>query len=264
VPELAEVEFFRRQWNPGLGQKIVEVQLHGRKRLFRGSDPKAIVQHLTGSQFLRSYARGKQMLFKFSRENWIGIHLGMTGELRIELSAFRQKKHDHFVLRQASRALVFSDARLFGRVRFHRGKGFPDWWLASGPELLSDQFDQPFVDAFLDRHARAPIKAVILMQSGFAGVGNWMADEILWRAKITPARLAGKLRHRERQCIYEQTKFVACEAMRTFAKDFSDPPKTWLIHQKWKPDGICPKHRTELEHAIIGGRSTVWCVRCQK
>ena len=158
----------------------------------------------------------------------------------------------------------FVDARLFGRVRFHRGKAFPDWWLASGPDLLSDQFDQTFLDAFLDRHARAPIKAVILMQSGFAGVGNWMADEILWRAKITPARLAGKLRARERESILEQTRFVAREAMRTLAKDFSDPPADWLIHQKWKPEGICPKHRTELERAIIGGRSTVWCLRCQK
>ena len=261
---MAEVDFFRRRWDPGLGQKIVEVQLHGRKRLFRGSDPKAIVQHLTGSQLLRSYARGKQMLFKFSRENWIGIHLGMTGELRIEPAAFRPAKHDHFVLRQARRALVFSDARLFGRVRFHRGKGLPDWWLTSGPDLLSDQFDQPFLDAFLDRHARAPIKAVILMQSGFAGVGNWMADEILWRAKITPARLAGKLKPPERQSILDQTKFVSREAMRTFAKDFSDPPNGWLIHQKWKPEGICPKHGTELARAIVGGRSTVWCQLCQK
>ena len=177
------------------------------------TDPKAIVQHLTGSQFLRSYARGKQMLFKFSCENWIGIHLGMTGELRIEPAAFLPAKHDHFLLRQTRRALVFCDARLFGRVRLHRGKDFPDWWLASGPDLLADQFNQPFVDAFLDRHGRAPIKAVILKQDGFAGVGNWMADEILWRAKITPARLAGKLRPHERHSIHEQTKFVAREAM---------------------------------------------------
>jgi formamidopyrimidine-DNA glycosylase len=81
MPELAEVEFFRKQWDADLGQKIVAVQLHLRKRIFRGSDPREIVKHLTGRRFLRSAARGKQMLFSFSGGNWIGIHLGMTGKL---------------------------------------------------------------------------------------------------------------------------------------------------------------------------------------
>ena len=92
MPELAEVEFYRRQWDPGLRQKIVRVQLHARKWIFRGSNPRVIVRELTGSRFLRSFAWGKQMLFEFSggnpetigaRENirsWIGIHLGMTGK----------------------------------------------------------------------------------------------------------------------------------------------------------------------------------------
>jgi len=102
------------------------------------------------------------------------------------------------------------------------------------------------------------------MQNGFAGVGNWMADEILWRSKINPAQLAGKLRAKERREILDQTKFVAREAMRTLAKDFSDPPEDWLIHQKWKANGICPRHGIKLSHAIVGGRSTVWCSRCQK
>ena len=78
MPELAEVEFYRRQWDPGLGQKIVAVQLHAQKRIFRGSDPRAMKRELTGRRFLRSFAWGKQMLFQFSGGNWIGIHLGMT------------------------------------------------------------------------------------------------------------------------------------------------------------------------------------------
>ena len=53
MPELAEVEYFRRQWDPGLGQKIVSVQLHPRKRIFRGANARALVRHLTGSRFLR-------------------------------------------------------------------------------------------------------------------------------------------------------------------------------------------------------------------
>src|SRR3954468_16959144 len=119
MPELAEVEYYRRQWDPGLAQKIMRVQVHPAKRIFRGSNPRALVREITGSRFLRSSSWGKQMLFEFSGANWIGIHLGMTGTLRIEPQGFRPEKHDQLVVHQAKRALVFRDARLFGRVRFH-------------------------------------------------------------------------------------------------------------------------------------------------
>ena len=84
MPELAEVEYYRRQWDPGVGQEILRVQLHAGKRIFRESNPREIVRALAGSRFLRSSSWGKQMLFEFSGGNWIGIHLGMTGTLRIE------------------------------------------------------------------------------------------------------------------------------------------------------------------------------------
>jgi formamidopyrimidine-DNA glycosylase len=264
MPELAEVEFFRKQWDPGLGQKIVAVQLHPRKRIFRGSDPRKIVKDLTGRRFMRSHARGKRMFFEFSGGNWIGIHLGMTGKLRTEPPGFRPEKHDHFALQQTRQALVFRDARLFGRVRFHHGKSEPEWWRAGGPEISSDEFDRAFVNAFLDGHGRAPIKAVVLMQDGFAGIGNWMADEILWRAGIAPSVLAGALSSTQRARLLRETRFVASESLRIIGPAFADPPADWLIHQKWKRDGICPRHRSRLRKATIGGRTTAWCPRCQK
>ena len=264
MPELAEVEFFRRQWDCGLNQKIIAVQLHPRKRIFRGTNPRDIVSRLTGRRFLRSFARGKQMLFEFSGGNWIGIHLGMTGKLRIESAAFRPQKHDHFVLYQRGCALVFTDPRQFGRVRFRHGEDEPGWWRSDVPEITSRKFNQEFLDQFLNRHRKAPIKAVVLMQNGFSGIGNWMADEILWRARIHPAASSGKLTAKKRESLFRETKFVAKESLRTLGKDFSDPPRGWLIHQKWNRRGICPRHRTALRHATIGGRTTAWCPRCQK
>src|SRR5437868_4217963 len=231
MPELAEVEFYRRQWDPGLGQKIVRVQLHAQKRIFRGSNPRTMARKLTGRRFLRSFAWGKQMLFEFSggnperigaRENirsWIGIHLGMTGKLRVEPPGFRPENHDHLVLHQTKRALVFRDARLFGRVRFHHGKSPPPWWRSGGPDIGSVSFDQEFVDSFLRRHARAPVKSVLLLQSGFAGIGNWMADEILWRAKIAPSKVAGQLSAAQRARLFQETQFVASESLRIIGRD---------------------------------------------
>ena len=264
MPELAEVEFYRRQWDPGLGQKIVRVQLHAQKRIFRGSNTRALAHELTGSRYLRSFAWGKQMLFEFSGGNWIGIHLGMTGKLRVEASGFRPEKHDHLVLFQTKRSLVFRDARLFGRVRFHHGKSAPPWWRAGGPDIASDDFDRNFFDAFLRRHARGPVKSVLLLQNGFAGIGNWMADEILWRAKVAPLTPAGTLTATQRARLFRETRFVASESLRIIGPAFADLPRDWLIHQKWKRAGVCPRHSTPLRKAIIGGRTTAWCSKCQK
>jgi formamidopyrimidine-DNA glycosylase len=102
------------------------------------------------------------------------------------------------------------------------------------------------------------------MQNGFAGIGNWMADEILWRAGVLPGKRTGRLTTTEHDAIFRATKFVVRVALAKTGRDFSDPPRNWLIHQKWKRDGVCPKHRVPLRRATIGGRSTVWCPNCQR
>ncbi|MGZ5002710.1 MAG: Fpg/Nei family DNA glycosylase [Chthoniobacterales bacterium] len=263
MPELAEVEYYRKQWNAGLGAKILSVELHARKRIFRGADTRALVRRLTGARLIESVARGKQMLFRFSGNNFLGLHLGMSGTMRIEPPNFRAGKHDHLILRQKDRVLVFRDPRQFGRVRFHHGKTDAPWW-STTPEIISSEFDNKYVADFLRRHARASIKAVLLLQSGFPGIGNWMADEILWRAKILPSKPAGKLSAQERSALRRATRFVSREALRIIGKDNSDLPDSWLIHQRWNADGICPLHGIALKRATIGGRTTAWCVRCQR
>lgn len=264
MPELAEVEWYRKQWNAGLGSPIVGLALHAGKRVFRETDTRALRQYLVGQSLLRSTTRGKRMLFTFSDDNRLGIHLGMTGTLRVEAARYRAEKHDHLVLYQKERALVFRDSRQFGRVRFHHGKDGPDWWKSDVPEIVSPKFNRLFVDRFLDRHRKAPIKAVLLLQNGFSGIGNWMADEILWRAKILPSRPAGKLIAEKRDALLRETRFVAKRSLQTLGVDYSDPPRGWLIHQRWKTTGICPIHRTPLRRATIGGRTTAWCPCCQR
>ena len=276
MPELAEVEWFRKQWHVGRDAEIVDLSLHARNRVFRGTDTRDLQRRLIGAKLLSSHARGKRMLFIFSGDNpeiigarenvrsWLGIHLGMTGKIRVQSANYRPGKHDHLVLFQRERALVFTDSRQFGRVRFHRGPDEPDWWKSAAPEINSRDFDQQFVEQFLAQHRKAPIKGVLLMQNGFPGIGNWMADEILWRAKILPSKRTERLTARERDAIFRATKFVVRRSLETLGKDFSDPPRNWLIHQKWKRAGVCPIHRTPLRHATVAGRTTAWCPRCQK
>jgi formamidopyrimidine-DNA glycosylase len=264
MPELAEVEWFRKQWNPGIGAEIVDLGVHARNRVFRGEDVPELERRLIGEKLLSSQARGKRMLFKFSGDNVLFIHLGMTGKIRVASANYRPGKHDHLVLFQPERALVFSDSRQFGRVRFHHGADEPNWWKSPAPEIIWPEFDQKVMDRFLDRHRKAPIKAALLMQHGFPGIGNWMADEILWRAKVLPSKRIRRLTAEDRGALFRATKFVVRRSLETLGKDFSDPPRNWLIHQKWKRHGICPIHRTPLRHASIAGRTTAWCPKCQR
>ncbi|MGH8091923.1 MAG: Fpg/Nei family DNA glycosylase [Chthoniobacterales bacterium] len=264
MPELAEVEYFRKRWDAGIGEKILAVRLHGEKRIFRGTNVLSLEQRLVKQRLLRSAARGKQMLFVFSGDNWLGIHLGMSGNLRVEPAGFEPGKHDHLVLEQAAKALVLRDARQFGRVRFHHGKMAPDWWQGSAPEIHSPKFSKNAMNEFVRRHARAPIKAVLLLQSGFPGIGNWMADEILWRARVPPWRKAGELKTKRLAILWRTIRFVSRASLRTIGSDNMDPPKGWLLHERWRDDGKCPRHGTKLRRATSGGRTTAWCPRCQR
>ncbi|HEY0945948.1 MAG TPA: DNA-formamidopyrimidine glycosylase family protein, partial [Opitutaceae bacterium] len=194
MPELAEVEFFRKRWHQAAaGQRIESVLTHDKARLFSGVAVPALRRALTGATLEDSEAAAKQMCFRFSGNAWLGIHLGLTGELTVQPPDFAPGKHDHLVLVTKKHALVFNDSRMFGRVEFHVGAEPPAWWSGIAPAILSDAFTVEVVADFLRRRARAPIKAVLLMQERFPGVGNWMADEILWRAAIHPKRAAGSL-----------------------------------------------------------------------
>lgn len=263
MPELAEVEFYRRRWDVGVGQKVLKIDLNYGKRIFRGNDLSTLRRVLPGAKLVGSEARGKQMLFRFSHDAWLGVHLGMTGELRYEPRDFAPGKHDHLVLRQSGQALVFSDPRLFGRVLFHHGPAVPEWWSRLPPALTSNEFTLERMTSFLQRRSRSPLKGVLLQQEFFIGIGNWMADEVLWRAKIHPRRVAGKLSVLEQGELWNAIRFVCDGALRIVAKDYSDPPASWLFRHRWEKGGRCPKDGDELDRATIGGRTTAWCPRCQ-
>src|SRR3954471_6517638 len=134
MPELAEVEFYRRRWDVGIGQPITRVHINAKKRVARGINAAAMEKALVGAKFLKSEGHGKRMLFRFSNDAWLGVHLGMTGNLRIEAADFTPGKHDHLALFQTARTLVFRDPRQFGRIQFYHGKEAPSWWRDLGPQ----------------------------------------------------------------------------------------------------------------------------------
>lgn len=263
MPELAEVEFFRKQWDCGLRRRVREVRLNAKKRIFRGTPVQDLKHLLPGCILRESRSNGKWILFGFTRQNWLGIHLGMTGRLLARAPDAPLEQHDHLVLFQRRHQLVFRDPRLFGRVTFYHGPGLPAWWTQLPPAVNSPGFTVERLDEVCRAHRRLALKALLLDQKDFPGIGNWMADEILWQSRLHPAQPAGRLDRPSMRKLYQRLKSVSNKAMETIGRTWEDPPARWLFHRRWKPGQNCPRCRTPLERERIGGRTTCWCPKCQ-
>lgn len=260
MPELAEVVYYSRQWDAALHKRVQHVQVHAKARVFRGCDANAMARALTGRDYLRPFTHGKNLLFAFSGGVRLGGHLGMTGELLAAGPDHVPQKHDHLVLFTADCALIVRDARMFGRWRWDRGTEPPAWWQKLPPEIMEKAFTVDLVQDFLRRRARSPVKPLLLDQSAFPGIGNWMADEVLWQLRVHPATLAGTV---DAAALRTRLRSVVRTAVRTIRRDWSDPPASWLFRHRWKPNGKCPRCRTALRRSEIRGRTACWCPKCQ-
>ncbi len=264
MPELAEVEFYRRQWDPALPAPILRVAVHPQARVFRGHDDIEMMFHrLTGQTLLSSETHGKQMLFRLSRGFWLGLHLGMTGELRLDPPDHHPLKHDHLVFYTKKFALTFADSRLFGRVRLEQTSDNqpPSWWRELPPALTSAAFTFSHLQPAF--RSTRPLKALLLDQAIFPGVGNWMADEILWRAQLHPLIPAVKLSDHEQKRLYQKTRWVAQKALHYIAPAWDDPPSSWFYHYRWTAEQRCPLCGSSLIREEAAGRTTCWCPKCQ-
>ena len=164
------------------------------------------------------------MLFRFSSDNWLGLHLGMSGTLRIEAAGFRAEKHDHLVLQQTKRALVFRDPRQFGRVRFHHGKDDPPWW-SSAPEISSRRLQRA-----IPRRTSCNAMAARRSRRCFCCRADSRASAIGWRMKFSGARRSRQPPAPRRSAeaaaaLRRATRFVSREALRIIGHDNSDPPR---------------------------------------
>jgi formamidopyrimidine-DNA glycosylase len=263
MPELAEVAYYAKIWSPAVGAKVLDVHVNADARVFRDEAAAAFSHGLKGRKFAGHFTHGKNMLFQFSPGFWLGGHLGMTGELRCGPADTVPEKHDHLVLFFKDHALTFRDPRKFGRLRLHEGKAPPPWWSELPPGILTEAFTIPWLTNFLQRHRKAPLKALLLDQTGFPGIGNWMADEILWRMKLPPATPAGNLERQQIQRLHTALRSLCRQALKTIGETWADPPDSWLFNHRWKNGGRCPRCRTALVREDLRGRTTCWCPECQ-
>jgi formamidopyrimidine-DNA glycosylase len=180
MPELPEVETIVRELTPRLvGRHLLSAEiLHPRIVRYSERDVAAAV---TGRRIESVSRHGKFILLQLD-EGFITIHLGMTGQLLFDTPP---GLHTRAVFYLDDATLLYDDIRMFGSIEWT-----PE--LARTKQLGPDALNSGELSPSLLRR-RAPIKAVLLNQSVFSGVGNIYADEALFRAGIHPARRADRL-----------------------------------------------------------------------
>jgi len=218
---------------------------------------------------MSSHVHGKNWTFGFEDGKWLSGHLGMTGALRSAEKDFMPSKHDHLILIAEETALIFSDPRMFGRIRLDKTGSanlLPQWWRKLPPQILSAGFTKKLVSEFAAKHGGTPIKTLLLDQRCFPGIGNWMADEICWRMETAPGVLSGNLEQAEISELWRSTRRVARQALQVIGRNWGNPPDSWLFPHRWKTGGRCPRkscHGAEFRREKIRGRTTCWCPVCQ-
>jgi formamidopyrimidine-DNA glycosylase len=276
MPELPEVETVARGLRlTVLGRRILSVTL--RKTDFI-DDPSLIERHLPGRRIESVERYGKFMLLRLSAAQGeetdnapaaLLVHLGMTGHIASTAAAKPWEKHTHagFAL-DDGRELRYTDARRFGRLAYLSAELLPAELEGFGADPL-EVIGEEFATRIRSRNSR--IKALLLDQTVLRGVGNIYADESLWRAKIHPAKLGARiskkqaaLLHRALRDILKKAIVMRGSSISNFVDADGAPGEYQQHHRAYGREGEkCYRCGTIIRRAIVAGRSSFFCPKCQ-
>jgi formamidopyrimidine-DNA glycosylase len=276
MPELPEVETIVRGLRRVLpGHTIVSVRF-GKTDFIE--DPVALAELLPGRRIEAVERLGKFIRLQLSASSAakssdqamnLIVHLGMTGWLGVRQPEDPVAPHTHaFFELEDGRELRYTDIRRFGQILLVPGDGIGAFSDRLGTEPLEISVDE-FHRRLSGRRAR--IKALLLDQSVFRGIGNIYADESLWQARIHPARLAARLSSADLGRLRKAIQRVLQHAIEDRGSSISNfvdaegqPGKYQQRHRAYGREGKpCFRCGAKIRRAIIAGRSSYFCSRCQ-
>lgn len=288
MPEGPEVETIRRGLEVGIvGQTIAGVSVAWERSFAVAADRRAHL--LTGAVVKHMARRGKVLMMELSNDHTLLFHLKMTGQMVLVKADGERYAGGHpsesmraglpdastrvvFEFESGDR-LFFNDQRKFGWIKLVRASevGLDALVARLGPEVLSGEFTLAYLQQQLARHARAPVKAVILDQSTAAGIGNIYADESLHLARVHPARLAGTLASGEVRRLYAALRDIMTAGIEHGGTSFAHYVNSlggkgdYLEHARvFRRDGQpCPVCSTTIVKLRVAGRGTHVCLKCQ-
>ena len=256
MPELPEVEVYRRMAEATLGRTIAAVDAHDPVFLKRGLTADALAAVLVGASFGASRRTGKLLLLDVEDgEHTLGLRFGLSGRLVVDgVTGMEEMQYSPLadVPRWVRFGLDFADG---GHLRINDPRHFggveldPDE-ARLGPDALSLTPEDL-------RHAlegtRMPLKTRLMDQSRIAGVGNLIVDEVLWRAGFAPTRPARSLAPDDVDCLYRELRATVEDLIRTGGSHTGQHVPARVR------GGLCPRDATPLRREPVGGRTTYWC-----
>ena len=279
MPELAEVETVCRVMRDVLvGKRITRVEVVPDSLVFESSH-RNIEDALAGRTARAIGRRGKTFWIELAGPGpTVYGHLGMSGWIReVGRDTTRLQAHgdaplddEHgrprflkLLLEARGRAIAFTDPRRLGRIWLGRDPAEEKRVQRLGRDAFDDLPSTTELAALFARR-KIPIKALLLDQGALAGLGNWLADEVLYQARIAPRRLASSLDAREVSALRRAIRSVVGHAVKVGA-DSERYPRTWLFAHRW---GGSRGSQQINGHAIrrdeVGGRTTAWVPAVQK
>lgn len=261
MPELLEVEIYRRLADKAVGRTVEEVEAPDSWFLKGGITPAEVIGAVEGATLRGTGRRGKLMTLDLGPDRPVlGLRFGMTGRLvldgedpigRLEYSSGRDDPAwDRFALRFTDGArLRISDPRRLGGVELDPdlARLGPDAWTITPGELRTALAG-----------SQAPLKARLLDQSRVAGLGNLLVDETLWRARLDPTLPAGSLTDAQLRRLQRR---IASTVGQLFERGGSHRGD---LQRERHRDGRCPRCGLPLARAAVGGRTTYWCPACAR
>jgi formamidopyrimidine-DNA glycosylase len=281
MPELPEVEAARRATHDvAAGRRITEVWVADDPIVYEGVPPARVRRALVGRRVKAVRRHGKHLWLELDRRPWPCLHFGMTGGIHVPAGRAVRLVSDGTVTRPDwpprftklhlrfadGGELVLADGRRLGRIRLRHDP-------ATEPPISALGFDawrsMPTPARFhaMLRERNAPIKAVLLDQSFAAGIGNWIADEVLYQAGIAPKRRASTLSAAEAARLRAKIRAVIGAAVRS-GSDGDRFPRWWLFHRRWghrrggRPGTTV--RGEHIRHETVGGRTTAWVPSVQR
>jgi formamidopyrimidine-DNA glycosylase len=247
MPELPEAERARRTLEDMLGRRIVRVDDHD-TYVCRPHEPGEIAAALVGHEFASVHRRGKFLWLETADGPTLGLHLGMAGSIAVGEPG-PTPRWDRFAVELEDGArFALRDKRRLGRALLN-----PDF-----THVGADAADVGRADfRRLIGSGRAQVKARLLDQGAISGVGNLLADQALWQARLAPQRSVATLSGEELDRLRRELRAAVRSAIR------KGGAHTGAFVGARGRTGTCPRCGHALSRATVGGRTTYWCPACQ-
>jgi formamidopyrimidine-DNA glycosylase len=260
MPELPEVETYRRYLESNTsGRRIASIPFLDAS-LVRRADPGALVAQLEGSRISSTHRHGKLLFANLSRGGYLVMHFGMTGDLKSHPPG-EEPRHARLVLDfDTGDSMAYVCQRKFGYLSLADDPAEFVSTLGWGPDALNGLDEVVFAMGLAS--TRSQIKAVLMDQRRWAGIGNLYADEALFQAHIAPTVAGNELGPRRRRRLFTAIKEVLRTAVSRGA-DFDIYPDGYLLTAR-VPNAPCTNCGACLSATKVGGRTTIYCPRCQR